>query len=384
MKKIQEINFANKRVLVRIECNVPLSKGVIKNDTRLRETIPTLEYILAQNPKQVILIGHQGRPEGVEEKLNLTPHAKRLAELLDQEILKINDCGETTPPPDAKIVMLENVRFYDEKNKDPEKRLEFAKKIAQFGDVYVNDAFGACHRDHASIADLPKIMPEKCAGILLEKEIANLTPLISDYKKPLVLVIGGSKMDTKIDILQNYLEKAEVFLIGGGIANTFLEASGCEIGSSIHEKDKNKISQEIMRKAQKVILPIDVIVAQSISPTSKTEIKRAESVAQLDNILDIGPQTVLQFEKIIKNAGTIIWNGPMGLFELDKFAKGTGAIAKAIAESEAYSVIGGGDTIEACHKFAIPEEKFSHISTGGGAMIEFLEGKILPGIKALG
>jgi len=383
MKKLSEINFKNKRVLVRIECNVPLIKGKIQDDTRLRETIPTLQYILAQNPQQVILIGHQGRPEGFDKTLTLAPHAQRLSELLGQKVLKLNDCGDTIPPENTPIVLLENVRFYAEKDKDAQKRKAFAEKIARLGDIYVNDAFGACHRAHASIADLPKLLPIRCAGLLLEKEIAHLTPLLAGYAEPLVLVIGGSKIDTKIDILKNYLEKAETFLIGGGIANTFLEAQGREIGNSLHEKDKTQTAREILEKAKCVVLPTDAIVAQKISPTAKIEIKKIGKIDHADNILDIGPQTVAQFVKIIEKAGTIIWNGPMGLFELDQFAQGSKAVAEAIAESKAYSLVGGGDTIAVCDKFQIKPEKFSHVSTGGGAMIEFLEGKILPGIAAL-
>lgn len=383
MKKLRELNLAGKRVIVRIECNVPLSGGEIQNDARLRRTVPTLEYILEQKPQQIILIGHQGRPNGVDEKLRLNVHAKFLSELLGEEIVKLDDCGQTTPSQDAKIVMLENLRFYDEKSKDNKKRTAFAKKIAELGDVYVNDAFGACHRDHASIVDLPNLMAEKCAGLLLTEEIEKLSPLIQDYKKPLVLVIGGNKIDTKVDILKNYLERADVFLVGGGLANTFLEMRGLEVGKSIHEKNKNSVAREIFVGAKDILLPTDAVTTQSISPNSKVEIKKLENVTDEDSILDIGAQTIAKFCEVIKSAGTVIWNGPMGLFELNKFGKGTEEIAKAIASSGAYSVIGGGDTLEACQKFGIDLKKFSHASTGGGAMIAFLEGKKLPGIEAL-
>lgn len=383
MKKLQDLNFTNRRVILRIECNVPLSGKQIINDIRLRESVATIRYLLTQNTKQIILIGHQGRPNGIDEKMRLDPHAERLSELLGEQIMKLNDCGETIPPEDAKIVMLENLRFFAEKDKDVQKRKRLAEQIAKLGDIYVNDAFGTCHREHASMVELPKLFQEKCAGLLLEKEIENLNPLINNYKKPLTLVIGGSKMETKIDILNNYLDKAENFLIGGGIANTFLQAQGHEIGRSISENDKIQIAKHILKHAKNIFLPIDAITARSIEPNNKIAIKKMEDIRENDNILDIGPQTIAQFKEIIQKSATIIWNGPMGLFELDQFATGTEKIAKSITESRAYSVIGGGDTIEVCQKFGIKPEKFSHLSTGGGAMIAFLEGKKLPGIEAL-
>lgn len=387
MRTLHEIDVKDKRILVRVDANAPIKDGEVTDDNRLRESLPTLKYLLDNGAKQIILLAHQGRPKDHEKDLMLDPQAKKFAELLGEKVVKLDDAGETTPPEDAKVVLLENLRFYDEKAKEHDKREAFAKKLAQFGDVYINDAFGTSHRDHASITALPRMMPESAAGLLLEKEIKSLTPLLKDYKKPLVLVMGGAKIDTKIGVLKNYVDKAGTFLIGGGLANTLLYAQGYEVGESLCEEDKMEIAQDIMLAAEKnkenVLLPTDVVVADEVEESATGIDLPVEDVTPGMHILDIGKNTITEFKKAIEHAGTIIWNGPMGFSEIKQFANGTKEIGEAIAGSNAYTVIGGGDTIEACKRLSIELERFDHVSTGGGAMIEFLEGRDLPGIAVL-
>lgn len=388
MKTIDKITFTNKRVVVRVDFNVPMENERIQDTTRIKETLPTLQKILSQKPKYLLIISHQGRPEGKKDpKLSLGAHAKKLSELLKEKVTLITDVLGEKLPQEKGIMMFENIRFFDEETKDEKKRKEFAQHLAQFADVYINDAFACSHRAHASMYDLPKMVEEKAMGLLLEKEMNALGPLLKNPKKPVVLVLGGAKIDTKIGIIKNFKDIADTILVGGAMATTFLSAMGYEIGKSLCEKDKIEVAQEILLsmkdQKERFIIPRDVIIADEMKDDAVTADLPIRDIDYTESIFDIGSKTTELFVQKIKEAKTIIWNGPVGVYEHKPFQNGTKKIAEAIAASKATTVIGGGDTIDAINRFGIPMNKFTHVSTGGGAMLEFLEGKKLPGIAAL-
>ncbi len=385
-KSIKDVSWSGKRAFVRCDFNVPQNdQGAITDDARIRAALPTIEYLRDQGAI-VILSSHLGRPKGkVNESMRLTPVAERLSELLGVEVRKLDDCvgaeveaavAELQP---GDIVLLENTRFHagEEKN-DP----ELAKQMAALADVFVNDAFGAAHRAHASTAGVADYLPA-VAGFLLEKEIDFLGSAVEDPERPMVAILGGAKISDKIGVIDNLLTKADSLLIGGGMANTFFAAKGYEMGDSLVEKDALDQAKTLMDKAgDKLVLPVDLVVADAFSVDAEKKVVSADGVEPGWRALDIGPETVSQFTKACAKAGTVVWNGPMGVFEMAPFAEGTFALARALAESEAMTIIGGGDSTSAVEQAGVAE-KITHISTGGGASLEFLEGKELPGVAAL-
>lgn len=385
MQTLTPAKITGQRILLRIECNLPLQDGIIQDDSRLRDSLPTIHYLLQHGAKQIILLGHQGRPTEITENLRLAPHAARLTELIGQTVLKLDNISQTVPPTSAPLVLLENLRFYPaETSTDPKKRLAFAHTLASFADFYVNDAFGTCHRAHASVYELPFLLPH-ATGLSLAAEIQALTPLLQNYQTPLTLIAGGAKIDTKIEMLENYLGKADHILIGGALANTFLAAQGHSIGSSLSEPDQIITAQAILAQAKQtqtqIHLPSDVVIAPNLTTTPRTTPLAA--IHPHEKIFDLGPQTVANFSNIISESKTIIWNGPLGLFENPSYTHATQSVAQAISSSSSYSVLGGGDTLSALRQLGFPTTSFSHVSTAGGALIEFLAGHTLPGIAAL-
>jgi len=388
-KSIKDIDLAGKRVFCRVDFNVPLENGNVTDDTRIRAALPTIQYLMDQGAK-VILASHLGRPKGkVVEELRLTPVAKRLSELLKKDIRKSNEAyGEIAKSDVEKlengdVLLLENVRFYpgEEKN-DP----ELAKAFAELADIYVNDAFGAAHRAHASTEGIAKYLPA-VAGFLMEKELEVLGKALSNPERPFTAIIGGAKVKDKIGVIENLLEKVDNLIIGGGLAYTFVKAKGYEIGKSLLEEDKIELAKSFMEKAKQknvnFYMPVDVVVADDFSDSANKKVVSIEDIPADWEALDIGPKTVERYKEVIQNSKLVIWNGPMGVFELDSFANGTKGVAQALADAnDTYSVIGGGDSAAAVEKFNLAD-KMDHISTGGGASLEFMEGKVLPGVAAL-
>lgn len=386
-KSIRDIDVLNKRVLVRVDFNVPLdleTKTKITDDKRIRESLATINYLIEHNAK-VILCSHIGK---TKEKLSLAPVAKRLSELLGKEVpLLVDVIGPNVEkvvnnmkPQD--VVLLDNLRKFEQEEANDE---AFAKSLASLGDIFVNDAFGTAHRAHASTEGVTKFLPSVC-GFLIEKEIKALDDGINNPVRPLVAIIGGAKVSSKIAVLLNLIEKVDTLLIAGGMAYTFVKALGGSIGDSLLEEDKIDTAIEIMDKAKnlgvKLVLPIDTVVAREFKEDAEAMVVKINEIPVGFQGLDVGPKTVEVFKEEIANAGTVVWNGPVGVFEYAKFAKGTIEIAKALAESKAVSIIGGGDSASAVAKFGL-EDKMTHVSTGGGASLEFMEGKELPGIVAL-
>lgn len=388
-KSVRDIDVAGKKVFIRVDYNVPMDKdGNITEDTRIRATLPTLKYLLSQNAA-VIIASHLGRPKGeVVPAFSLAPVAKRLAELLGQEVALAPDCVGPEAEEKAKalqpgqILMLENLRYHkaEEKN-DP----EFSRQLAGLADVAVNDAFGVSHRAHASVEGVTKYLPA-VAGFLMEKEILFVGQTVANPTPPFVAIIGGAKVSDKIGVIENLLNKVNTLIIGGGMANTFLAAQGYDIGKSLLEADKIDLAKSLIvtakEKGVNLLLPTDVVIAEKFAANA---LHKAVSVANIDSewmALDIGPETAKVYAKAVETAQTIVWNGPMGVFEMDAFANGTETVAKAVAASNATSIVGGGDSIAALEKAGL-SDKITHISTGGGASLEFLEGKVLPGIAAL-
>lgn len=385
---VRDMDLKGKRVLVRVDFNVPLDEqGRITDDTRIRETIPTIKYILDKNPEKVILMSHLGRPKGqFVDALRLDPAAKKLEQLLGIKVGKVNDCrgektrADVTALPE-KIVLLENLRFYaEEENNDA----NFAKELSLFGDIYVNDAFGTAHRAHASTEGVTHYLPA-VAGFLIEKEINYLGNAVERPAKPFVAILGGAKVSDKIEVINRLLDKVDTIIIGGGMAYTFLKAQGKNIGKSKVEEDKVELARTLLKKSEEkdvtIALPVDNIISDKIDAQANTTLV-GDNIPADKMGLDIGPKSVENFKALLKGAKTIVWNGPLGVFEYPQFAKGTEAIAKFIAGLQATSIIGGGDTAAAVAHFGV-SEKMSHVSTGGGASLEFLEGKKLPGIEAL-
>lgn len=382
-------SLKGKKVLLRVDFNVPLKKdGSVQDDTRIVESLATIKYLQKKGAK-IIIVSHLGRPDGkVKEELRLTKVAKHLQKILKKPVKKADECiGEKVEKAiaqlkDGQILMLENVRFHKEEEACEE---NFTKKLAALADIYVNDAFGTAHRRHASTAGVADYL-KAYAGLLMEKEIKHLSPLIDKkIARPLTMIFGGAKIDTKIGIIQHFLKKADYFLMGGALANTFLYAAGHNVGGSLYEKDKKEVAIDIMKKAgkDKFILPVDVVVSNEISDKAKTKNVSIADVAADMKILDIGKQSAKDFCKILAKSKTVIWNGPLGLCEFKPFQKGTEVVGKFLAKRKCTSILGGGDTADSLKRLKIKASKFTHVSTGGGACIEFLSGEKLPGIEAL-
>lgn len=388
-KTLRDVELKGKRVFCRVDFNVPMNDGQVGDDTRIRAALPTINFLVEQGAK-VVLASHLGRPKGqVVEELRLDAVAKRLGELLNKEVVKTNEAyGEEVVAAisrlgDGDVLLLENVRFYpgEEKN-DP----ELAKAFASLADVYVNDAFGAAHRAHASTEGIAHHLPA-VAGFLMEKELEVLGKALSNPDRPFTAIIGGAKVKDKIGVIDHLLDKVDNLIIGGGLAYTFIKAKGYEIGKSLLEEDKIDLAKEFMKKAEQkgvnFLMPEDVVVAESFSEDATTQLVDIDGIPSDWMGLDIGPKTVDTYRNVILNSKLVIWNGPMGVFEMKAFESGTKHVAIALADAQdTYTVIGGGDSAAAVEKFDLAEQ-MSHISTGGGASLEFMEGKALPGVVAL-
>src|SRR5579871_1885324 len=389
---VEDLNPAGKRVLVRVDFNVPLDEALkITDDTRIRESLKTIQYLSDKGGK-VVLCSHLGRPKGVDEKLRLKPVADRLSELLKKTVKALKDCigpeveKEVAAMNNGDVVLLENVRFHAEEEKN---NPDFAKKLAALADIYVNDAFGTAHRAHASTEGVTKFVSQSAAGFLMMKEIKYLGGALSNPAKPFVAIIGGSKISTKIDVIQNLMKIVDVLIIGGGMAYTFLKARKFEIGKSLVEKDKIDLAKKLMSQSidtdVPLLLPIDHVIADKFDAKANVKIVPRGGILPEWEGKDVGPSTVEKYANFIRTAKTIFWNGPVGVFEMEPFAKGTFAIAKLLAEASekgATTIVGGGDSVAAVTQMGLAA-KMSHISTGGGASLEFMEGKQLPGIVAL-
>lgn len=388
-KTVRDLDVAGKKVLVRVDFNVPLNdKGEITDDTRITASLPTIQYLLEQKAA-VILMAHLGRPKGqVKPELSLAPVAKHLGKLLGKKILFAPDCvGEAAQAAASKlkpghILLLENLRFHKEEEKND---MDFAEKLASLADLYVNDGFGVSHRAHASVEGVTHFLPA-AAGFLLEKEIQYVGQAVTNPLHPFVAIIGGAKVSDKIGVISNLLDKVDTLLIGGGMANTFLAAQGYKMGKSLVEEDKLDLAKELLAKAKKntvnMLLPTDLVMAAAFAPDAEHVTEKVKNLNQAYMALDIGAETSKAYAEALADAKMIVWNGPMGVFEMDAFCKGTEAVAKAVAKSRATSIVGGGDSVAAIEKLGLAK-RITHISTGGGASLEYLEGKVLPGVAAL-
>ncbi|MBD2431330.1 MULTISPECIES: phosphoglycerate kinase [Fischerella] len=392
LANLSATDLSGKRAFVRVDFNVPTDDaGNITDDTRIRAALPTIQDLVQKGAK-VILASHFGRPKGVDEKLRLTPVAKRLSELLGQEVVKTDDCigdevaAKVGALQNGQVLLLENVRFYKEEEKnDP----EFAKKLAANADLYVNDAFGTAHRAHASTEGVTQFLSPSVAGYLVEKELQYLQSAIENPQRPLAAIIGGSKVSSKIGVIETLLEKCDKLIIGGGMIFTFYKARGLSVGKSLVEEDKLELAKSLEAKAKEkgvtFLLPTDVVVADNFAADANSQTVSIENIPDGWMGLDIGPDSVKLFQDALADCKTVVWNGPMGVFEFDKFAVGTEAIARTLADLSkkgATTIIGGGDSVAAVEKVGLADQ-MSHISTGGGASLELLEGKVLPGIAAL-
>jgi phosphoglycerate kinase len=392
LASLSAAEISGKRALVRVDFNVPVDdQGNITDDTRIRAALPTIKD-LTQKGAKVILASHFGRPKGVTDKLRLTPVAKRLSELLGQEVVKTDDCigddvaAKVAGLANGQVLLLENVRFYPEEEKNDS---EFAKKLAANADFYVNDAFGTAHRAHASTEGVTHYLKPSVAGYLVEKELQYLQSAIEVPQRPLAAIIGGSKVSSKIGVIETLLEKCDKLIIGGGMIFTFYKARGLNVGKSLVEEDKLELAQTLEAKAKEkgvtFLLPTDIVAADKFAPDANATTVSIENIPADGMGLDIGPDSVKVFQAALADCKTVIWNGPMGVFEFDKFAVGTEAIARTLAEigkTGTTTIIGGGDSVAAVEKVGLADQ-MSHISTGGGASLELLEGKVLPGIAAL-
>ncbi len=392
LANLSSSDLTGKRALVRVDFNVPLDdQGNITDDTRIRAALPTIQDLIQKGAK-VILASHFGRPKGVDDKLRLTPVAKRLSELLGQEVIKCDDCiGEEVAAKvgamqNGQVLLLENVRFHPEEEKN---NPEFAQQLAANADVYVNDAFGTAHRAHASTEGVTHYLSPSVAGYLIEKELQYLQSAIENPQRPLAAIIGGSKVSSKIGVIETLLDKCDKLLLGGGMIFTFYKARGLNVGKSLVEEDKLELAKSLEAKAKErgvdLLLPTDVVVADKFAADANAQTVSVENIPSDSMGLDIGPESVKKFQNALGDCKAVIWNGPMGVFEFDKFAVGTEAIAHTLAEltkQGVTTIIGGGDSVAAVEKVGVAEQ-MSHISTGGGASLELLEGKELPGIAAL-
>lgn len=387
-KSVRDVEVTGKRVFVRVDFNVPLEDGKITDDTRIRETLPTIKYLI-ENGAKVILASHMGRPKGqFVDSMRLTPAAARLAELLGKPVAKADEAigdavkAKIADMKNGDVLLLENVRFYpgEEKN-DP----ELAKEFASLADLFVNDAFGAAHRAHASTEGIAHLLPA-VSGLLMEKELSVLGKALLNPERPFTAIIGGSKVKDKIDVINKMLEIADNVLIGGGLAYTFFKAQGHEIGQSLCDNEKLDTALSFIAKAKELgknfMLPVDIVISDDFSANANTKIVDVDGIPADWEGIDIGPKTREQYAEVIKNSKLVVWNGPMGVFEIEPFSHGTRAVAQACADTAGYTVIGGGDSAAAAEKFHLAD-KMDHISTGGGASLEFMEGKKLPGVEAL-
>nr|WP_315223459.1 phosphoglycerate kinase [uncultured Flavobacterium sp.] len=393
MKTLNDFDFKNKKAIIRVDFNVPLDENFNVTDaTRIEAAKSTIDAILAQGGS-VILMSHLGRPKGVEEKYSLKHILKTTSEILGVQVQFSSDCVGEPAQTAAKnlkpgeVLLLENLRFHAEEEAGD---VAFAKELASLGDIYVNDAFGTAHRAHASTTIIAQFFPtEKCFGILLAKEIESLNKVLKNSEKPVVAILGGSKVSSKITVIENILDKVDHMIIGGGMTFTFVKALGGKIGESICEDDKQELALEILRLAKEkgvqIHIPVDVIAADDFSNTAKTQVVDVTAIPDGWQGLDAGPKSLENFKKVILESKTILWNGPLGVFEMETFSKGTIALGNFIAEATAngaFSLVGGGDSVAAVKQFGF-EDKMSYVSTGGGAMLEMLEGRILPGIAAI-
>ncbi len=393
MKTVNDIDFKEKKALIRVDFNVPLDDNFnVTNDTRIRAAKPTILKIL-EDGGSCILMSHLGRPKNREDEFSLQHIIKSLSDVLGMQVKFVDDCigpkvaEAVSNLKSGEILLLENLRYYEEETKGDR---YFAEKLSKFGDVYVNDAFGTAHRAHASTAIIADFFPEdKCFGLLLASEVESVKKVLETSEKPVTAIIGGAKVSSKITIIENILEKIDHLIIGGGMAFTFIKAQGGKIGGSLVEDDKQELALEILKEAKKknvsVHLPVDAVIADSFSETANTQVSAVNTIPDGWMGLDVGPETNKIFEEVLAASKTILWNGPVGVFEMDKFAEGTKTLGQNIAKATAngaFSLVGGGDSVAAVHKFNLTN-KVSYVSTGGGAMLEMLEGKTLPGIQAL-
>ncbi len=389
IRTVKDLNLTGKKCLVRVDFNVPLKDGIVTDDTRIRAALPTLEYILKQEARALIIMSHLGRPKGSPKKeFSLAQVKPRLEKLLGRKVVMAPDCigpevekiVKTSAPGD--VILLENVRFHAEETKND---MEFAKKLALNGEVYINDAFGTAHRAHASTEGVTHYIPS-AAGFLIEKEVRFFEPLLTNPEKPFVAVVGGAKVSSKIGVLESLLSRSSSLIIAGGMAYTFLKVKGHSIGNSLLEEDYIETARTVMSKAEEkgveILLPVDHVCAEEFSENA--EAVAIDSVDIPDGLIgmDIGQKTIETYGNVIKNARSLVWNGPMGVFEFETFSKGTIAIAEKVAECKGITVVGGGDSVAAVNKFGFAD-RIDHVSTGGGASLEYLEGKTLPGIAAL-
>lgn len=382
---VRDVPVRGKRVLVRVDFNVPLAGGRVADDTRIRAALPTIQYLLEQGAR-VILMSHLGRPKGrAREDLRLRPVGERLAELLGRPVQVLDDCvgpqveSAVAAMREGDVVLLENLRFHPEEEAND---AGFAQALARLGDLYVNDAFGAAHRAHASTVGVTQYLPA-VAGFLMERELAFLGRALEAPERPYVAILGGAKISDKIGVIRNLLTRADTLLIGGGMANTFLKARGLEVGDSLVEENVVPLAKGLLEEAAgRLRLPVDVVVADAFSADAARQVVPVDQVPAGWRILDIGPETVARFAEALRSARTIFWNGPMGVFEFPPFAEGTFAIARAVAQCPGTTIVGGGDSVAAVNQAGVAD-RIAHISTGGGASLEFMEGRILPGVAAL-
>lgn len=391
MKTLDDYNFKNKKALIRVDFNVPLKDSKVTDANRIEAAKPTIIKVL-EDGGSVVLMSHLGRPKGKEEKYSLKNIVYKVSEVLGVETKFVDDCvgdkvkAATDNLQPGEVLLLENLRFYDEETKGDE---DFARQLSELGDIYVNDAFGTAHRAHASTTIVAKFFEEKCFGYLLAKEIKSLDKVLNSKEKPVTAVLGGAKVSSKITVIENILDKIDHLIIGGGMAYTFILAQGGKIGNSLVEEDKKELALEILKKAKdkgvEIHLPVDSVIADSFSEEASTQVERIDNIPDGWMGLDAGPESLNNFEAVIKKSKIILWNGPLGVFEMDKFAKGTIKLGEFIADATAkgaFSLVGGGDSVAAVKKFGF-EDRVSYVSTGGGAMLEMLEGKSLPGIEAI-
>ncbi|MDP4008019.1 MAG: phosphoglycerate kinase [Candidatus Peregrinibacteria bacterium] len=393
LKTLKDVDLKFKRVLLRVDFNVPLDKetGEIQDNTRIVAAMNTIYDILDGGVTELVIMTHLGRPKGEKvPTLSTKVLAEELSNIMGEEVLHVSDCvGIPCKSQDHRVFMLENVRFHPEEKKGDE---GFAKKLAEHGDVFINDAFAVCHRDEASVTTVAKVMQAEgkaiAAGRLVEKEAEMLGKILENPKAPFVMIVSGAKVDTKIGMIQNFYDKVDTFILGGGIANTFLAAEGFDVADSLYEEDKVELAREILvacsEHVNEVVIPTDAMVASEFSATAEAAHVPVEDVMGDMRILDLGSNTIDRCVEILSNAEMIVWNGPLGVYEFPQFMEGTKRIAEAIAANKnATTVIGGGDTVDAVNKLGISFKEYTHVSTGGGAMVEFLEGKVLPGIEVL-